>query len=79
MQGQSKKQVPKMRLSFYDKKRAEVKTHQLGPWQGTTDWKQVKTTIDVPKKTRLAVLMIGMFGAVGKVELDAIAMEARTR
>ena len=73
--GQSEKQVPQMRLTFYDEKRFALTTAQFGPWQGTSPWKLETQSVNVPKKTRLAVLMVGMFGAVGTVELDAITMD----
>lgn len=76
--GQSDKQIPQMRLTFYNENRVAIKTEQLGQWKGTSSWKFEEQTITVPKRTRLAVLMIGMFGAVGSVELDAITMEVRT-
>ncbi len=76
--GQSERQIPQMRLTFYNENRIAIKTVQLGHWRGTSSWKLEKETIRVPKRTRLAVLMIGMFGAVGTVELDAITMEVRT-
>ena len=77
--GQTDRQVPQMRLTFYDENRTEITSHQSGTWTMTTDWKHIREVIEVPPETRLAVLMAGMFGATGRVDLDGIVIEDRTR
>ena len=74
--GQSVRQLPHFEINFFDEIRNPVGRQQLGPWHGTSQWAQKKATISVPPKARLAVVMIGMFGAVGEVGFDQLVIEA---
>ncbi len=74
--GQSIKQLPRLEITFFDENRTALGAHRLGPWYGTMDWTRKASTIKVPTEARLAVLMLGMFGAVGEAGFDDVAIEA---
>lgn len=74
--GQSIRQLPRFEITFFDERRSPVGKHRLGPWHGATKWSQKKASIAVPPKARLAVVMLGMFGAVGEVGFDQLVIEA---
>ncbi|MCU0875546.1 MAG: protein-L-isoaspartate(D-aspartate) O-methyltransferase [Pirellulaceae bacterium] len=74
--GQSAQEVPRLGLSFFDEQRAPLGTQNLGPWIGTTSWTTKQARIRVPARCRLAVLAVGMFGAVGELSIDQISVKA---
>jgi len=74
--GQTAKQVPCVAISFFDGQRAPIHTEFLGPWTGTAAWSSQKTKINVPARSRLAVLAVGMFGAVGELGVDELSVRA---
>jgi protein-L-isoaspartate(D-aspartate) O-methyltransferase len=74
--GQSAQEVPRLGLSFFDEQRAPLGTQNLGPWIGTTAWTAKQAKIRVPARCRLAVLAVGMFGAVGELSIDQLSVKA---
>jgi len=74
--GQNDGQLPYLAITFFDDNRAILGEQKLGPWRGTFGWKQVTDQFSVPPKAREAIVRIGLFGATGKVSLDAIRVEA---
>jgi protein-L-isoaspartate(D-aspartate) O-methyltransferase len=74
--GQSPQEVPRLGVSFFDEQRVPLGTQTLGPWIGTTSWTAKQTRIRVPARCRLAVLAVGMFGAVGEVSIDQLLVRA---
>ena len=78
--GQSPQEVPGLVLRFFDEQRAPIPpplgTQTLGPWMGTTSWTTREMRIRVPARCRLAVLAVGMFGAVGEVSIDQLSVRA---
>ncbi|MCA9258675.1 MAG: hypothetical protein KDA61_05730, partial [Planctomycetales bacterium] len=77
-EGAQHDQMPYVRLTFFDADRRPIARKKFGPWGGTRDWTHQEETIETPSKARLAVLMIGMFGSVGSVEFDSLAIAPRT-
>lgn len=75
-QGQNAKQLPGIVISFYDENRATVGEAGLGPWRGTFGWQLETRTLKVPPKAREAVMRIGLFGAMGEISFDEIAIKA---
>jgi len=73
--GQMAHQLPHVELSYYDKRRALAGSSRLGPWQGTRNWSRQKVTVRVPSKARLAVIAVGLFGAVGQLDVDRLELE----
>ena len=51
----------------------------VGPFQGTSAWKQVAQRFRVPPDTREAIIRIGLFGATGEISFDEVQMKSTTR
>lgn len=66
-------------VHFYDADRRAAGTEMIGPWFGTFDWKQVKSTLTVPSKAREAILRIGLNGATGALSVDDIHLTPEPR
>ncbi|MDV6034607.1 MAG: protein-L-isoaspartate(D-aspartate) O-methyltransferase [Phycisphaera sp. RhM] len=67
--------MPMIAISLYDEQRSDLGTFYLGPFRGTRDWRSHSRLIRVPIKTREAILRVGLFGATGKADFDAIKLE----
>ena len=46
----------------------------IGPWRGTFDWRRQSGRIEVPAHTREAIVHLGLFGAIGQLDIDAVEM-----
>ena len=78
--GQSLEQLPGVLVVFYDTNRAIIGRDYIGPWRGTFDWRRQSGRIQVPPQTREAIVHLGLFGGVGRLDVDDIAMRPlRTR
>ena len=73
--GRGEHQRAQLQLSFFDRIRAPVGFERLGNWRGTFDWRRETATVRVPVKSRLAVLTVGLLGAVGQLSVDDIRVE----
>jgi protein-L-isoaspartate(D-aspartate) O-methyltransferase len=73
--GTREQELPMVIISFFDENRAEAGFTWLGPWSNTFDWKQVKETLDVPPKTREAIIRIGLHGATGEISFDDLRLK----
>jgi protein-L-isoaspartate(D-aspartate) O-methyltransferase len=62
-------------LTLYDEDRKELGTVWLGPYRGTTDWKNASRLVPVPHATREGILRIGLFGATGIADFDDISIK----
>lgn len=74
--GQKSDEIPTIAILFYDENRAIAGQGILGTWTGTFDWQRETKTIDVPPRTRDAIIRIGLFGAVGEISFDDIQVKA---
>jgi protein-L-isoaspartate(D-aspartate) O-methyltransferase len=72
--GTNKNDVPVVALTFYDSQRREVGSNFLGPFRGTHDWKRESDIFRVPADAREAIVRIGLFGATGTADFDAIEL-----
>ncbi|MDA0659066.1 MAG: protein-L-isoaspartate(D-aspartate) O-methyltransferase [Planctomycetota bacterium] len=61
-------------ITFYDQDRRELGRQWLGPWQGTHSWSTVRESFPVPEACREAILRVGLFGATGQFDVDAITL-----
>ena len=61
-----------MVIVFYDEHRREIGQNWLGPWRGTSEWRQYEKIIRVPQSTREAILRVGLNGATGKAAFDDV-------
>jgi len=66
--------MPMIAISFYDELRRMLLTVDLGPYRGTTDWRQASRLVRVPPTAREAIIRIGLFGATGVAEFDDIQL-----
>jgi protein-L-isoaspartate(D-aspartate) O-methyltransferase len=66
--------LPRLALSFFDEQRAPLGTQTLGPWTGTIPQATKQKRIRVPPRCRLAVVAVGLFGAVGELSVDEISV-----
>ncbi len=73
--GLSLSQSPRVEIVFYDENRAPVGSSQLGPWFGTADWAEKRSSFNVPADARIAVLIVGMFGGIGEIGFDRITIQ----
>jgi protein-L-isoaspartate(D-aspartate) O-methyltransferase len=62
-------------LQFTDEHRNRISYNWLGPFVGDLDWTKVEGSFDVPLESRDAIVLIGLFGAVGNASFDNIAIE----
>ena len=65
-------QSPRLFIEFYDQLRSPVGNGTMGPWNGSFEWVQQTGKIKVPKRARLAVMGIGLFGGTGKMSFDDV-------
>ena len=71
--GNEKWESPSLVVLFYDETRKSLNVDTiLGPWIGTSDWKQDSVTITVPRNAREAVLRIGLSGGTGRLWIDDV-------
>jgi protein-L-isoaspartate(D-aspartate) O-methyltransferase len=70
--GRSTRELPRVNISFFDDKQAPCGSQSVGPWYGTITWVKKQATIQVPPKAKLAVIAVGMFGAVGEFAVDSV-------
>ncbi|MGV3486928.1 MAG: protein-L-isoaspartate(D-aspartate) O-methyltransferase [Planctomycetaceae bacterium] len=68
--------LPAIAISLYDEQRRDVGTFVIGPFRGSRDWKTHSRLIRVPPQAREAIVRIGLFGATGTADFDAIQVEA---
>jgi protein-L-isoaspartate(D-aspartate) O-methyltransferase len=76
--GQTVDQLPVISVVFYDQNRAIIGRDFIGPWRGTFDWRRQSGRMDVPVQAREAIVHLGLFGAVGQLDIDAIEMQPLT-
>ena len=67
---------PRLAILFYDENRAVVGVGVVGPWLGTFDWRREEKRIEVPPRTREAIVCIGLLGGVGEIAFDDIQLKA---
>lgn len=75
--GRSTRELPRVNVSFFDEKQAPCGSQSVGPWYGTITWVKKQATIQVPPKAKLAVIAVGMFGAVGEFAVDSVDLTIR--
>ncbi|EMI17697.1 protein-L-isoaspartate O-methyltransferase [Rhodopirellula maiorica SM1] len=73
--GPDPESLPMIAISLYDEQRRDLGAYWIGPFRGTRSWRDVSRLVRIPHQTREAILRIGLFGATGKAEFDAVAIE----
>jgi protein-L-isoaspartate(D-aspartate) O-methyltransferase len=77
--GRTPDERPCFAVRFLDADRRRSSTAIVGPWTGDFDWTDVDDRIDVPAWAREGSLMVGMAGATGTFEVDAVGLEGESR
>ena len=67
-------ELPTLVVKFFDESRGRSARGVVGPWTGTFPWKDVSGTVPVPTWAREAILQVGMLGATGRIEVDAVSV-----
>lgn len=68
--------LPAIVINLYDEQRRDLGVFVIGPFQGTRGWRHYSRLVRVPAQSREAIIRIGLFGAVGTADFDAIKVEA---
>jgi len=68
--------MPAIAINLYDEQRRDLGVFVIGPFRGTREWKHYSRLVRVPPQSREAIIRIGLFGAVGTADFDAIKVEA---
>jgi hypothetical protein len=77
--GRTPDERPCFAVRFLDADRRRSSTAIVGPWTGDFAWTDVDDRIDVPAWAREGSLMVGMAGATGTFEVDAVGLEGESR
>jgi len=68
-------QLPAVIITFYDNRRAAIDSQQLGPWEGTFDWRREESVVRVPLAAREAIVRLGLLGGTGQIDMDDLSLE----
>lgn len=68
--GRQKDEVARVLIEFYNENRTPVGQALIGPWRGSTGWRQAVQKVKVPQTAQLAVVGVGLFGATGQLAVD---------
>jgi protein-L-isoaspartate(D-aspartate) O-methyltransferase len=77
--GEQSFERPFLAVHYYDTENRQVRIEGLGPWLGTLPWKRYRSDLDVPPQAHMAVLLIGMNGATGRMSVADISVKAIPR
>jgi protein-L-isoaspartate(D-aspartate) O-methyltransferase len=66
-------------VTFYDENRKELGNSWIGPFSGSSAWRQESKTILVPSQAREGILRIGLFGATGEAAFDDVRIAPKPR
>lgn len=77
--GSGPEQTPKINVTFFDSDRAPIGQAEIIAGFGSARWTKRQARMKVPRPARLAVLSIGLLGAVGEASFDAIDLKAISR
>ena len=77
--GRTSDERPCFAIRFLDADRRRSAAVVVGPWSGDFGWTDVENRIDVPPWAREGSLMIGMAGATGTFDVDAVTLDADPR
>lgn len=62
-------------LHFYDPIRREIGHAVIGPFRGTDNWQRYRKTVLVPKNAYEVIVRVGLNGATGQLDVDALEMQ----
>ncbi|WP_235908670.1 protein-L-isoaspartate(D-aspartate) O-methyltransferase [Roseiconus nitratireducens] len=67
--------MPMIAISLYDELRRDLGTFHLGPFRGSRPWRTHSRLVRIPHQAREAILRVGLFGATGQADFDAVTVE----
>jgi protein-L-isoaspartate(D-aspartate) O-methyltransferase len=70
--GPEKYEIPGFVVLFYDENRKSLEDGWIGPWQGTSDWRNTVARISVPARAREMIVRVGLNGGTGKLWVDSV-------
>jgi protein-L-isoaspartate(D-aspartate) O-methyltransferase len=73
--GQFGDQIPSIAITLYDDQRRQLEPLFVGPFYGTSAWREEHKTFSIPKEAREGILRIGLFGATGIACFDKIEIK----
>ena len=77
--GLSPDQAPKINITFFDAERAPIGQAEIVAGFGSAAWTRYRDRVKVPRPARLAVVSVGLLGAVGEASFDAVELKAAAR
>ena len=72
-------EVPGVWIQFFDASRARSSRVRFGDWQGTFEWRRAEHEFVVPPWATEAIMQVGLIGATGRMEADAVRLEGILR
>ncbi|HEV7221921.1 MAG TPA: protein-L-isoaspartate(D-aspartate) O-methyltransferase [Pirellulales bacterium] len=72
-------QEPKINVTFFDAERAPIGQAEIVAGFGNVPWTKHQGRMKVPRSARLAVVSIGLLGAVGEASFDGVELRAAPR
>lgn len=70
---------PALMIHFYDETRRNIENAVLDKWSDSNGWERKVAVVPVPAQAREAVLRVGLNGATGQLDVDAIQIEGSPR
>lgn len=77
--GPAPQQQPGILINFYDENRATAAQNVISRWRGSFPWQRQTAQLEVPPKTREAIICIGLMGATGSIWFDDIRLKPLPR
>jgi len=77
--GQLPAERPGVAVRFFDHARNRSVRVAIGPWTGSAEWQRVSDTVPVPGWAREGIIQLGLMGATGRMEVDAVKIEPNIR
>ncbi len=73
--GQTRQQLPRVEVRFFDEKRRLVGGDWMGGWNMSFTWIKKDHVFAVPRLAKFAVIRIGLGGATGEIKFDDFKLE----
>jgi protein-L-isoaspartate(D-aspartate) O-methyltransferase len=77
--GRDSDEMPAIAVTFYDEDRKPLGNRLIGPYRGTSPWREQRREFRVPTAAREAILRLGLFGAVGEISFDDVRVQVPAR
>lgn len=78
-EGSSPQELPAVGVQFFDERRTRSARQLVPLGKGTFAWRRAEGTVPVPAWAREAILLVGMLGAPGRLEIDDVRIEGVPR